>query len=126
MPYRLFVDAEQRFARIEVEGALTVPLVEESLGELLAHPEFGPSYRQLVDWSRVDRVELSAADVRELLGRSLAAAPRAGHARIAFVAPLDLAYGIARMFELMGGKLPYDVAVFRSVAEAMDWLGPVS
>jgi hypothetical protein len=49
--------------------------------------------------------------------------PRKG-GRTAIVAPLDLEYGLGRMFEIWAstGEIPYETKVFRKLDEARQWL----
>jgi hypothetical protein len=84
-------------------------------------------YDEVVDLSLVEDLVLSSSDrVRALAELAMAMEVPGASSRLAIVAPHDLAYGFARMFETYrtmspsGGKV---VSVFRSMKAALDWLG---
>jgi hypothetical protein len=84
-------------------------------------------YNEVVDLSPVEDLVLSSGDrVRALAELASAMDVSGASSKLAIVAPQDLAYGFARMFEsyrtmnLSGGKA---VSVFRSMQAALDWLG---
>jgi len=43
--------------------------------------------------------------------------------KVAVVAPKDISFGLARMYEAIRGDVRYEFAVFRSTDAAMTWLG---
>ena len=47
------------------------------------------------------------------------------HPKVAIVAPNDLVFGLARMYEVFSEleKVPWDLVVFRAVDAALAWLG---
>lgn len=84
-------------------------------------------YDEVVDLSLVEDLVLSSGDrVRALAELAAAMDVPGSSSKLAIVAPQDLAYGFARMFETYrtmnpgGGKV---VSVFRSMQAALDWLG---
>jgi hypothetical protein len=42
--------------------------------------------------------------------------------KVAVVAPQDLSFGLARMYEFFADSIPWDFVVFRSVDTALAWL----
>jgi len=84
-------------------------------------------YDEVVDLGLVEDFVLSSGDrVRALAELASAMDVPGASSRLAIVAPHDLAYGFARMFETYrtmnqsGAKI---VQVFRSMRAALDWLG---
>ena len=84
-------------------------------------------YDEVVDLGQVEELALSSKDrVRALAELASAMDVPGASSRLAIVAPQDLAYGFARMFETYrklnqrGSKV---VSVFRSMRAALDWLG---
>ncbi len=84
-------------------------------------------YDEVVDLSLVEELVLASGDRVRALADLAAAMDTSGRStKLAIVAPQDLAYGFARMFETYrtmnqsGAKL---VSVFRSMRAALDWLG---
>jgi hypothetical protein len=45
------------------------------------------------------------------------------HPKVAVVAPRDLSFGLARMYEAFADSIPWDFTVFRTIDEALTWLG---
>ena len=79
-------------------------------------------YDELVDMSGVTEVDLSTPDrMRQLAGVASATNAPGGGERLAIVAPTDLTFGLARMYEshraLQRGSTK-NVGVFRTLAEA--------
>jgi len=48
--------------------------------------------------------------------------PDSPHRKTAIVADQSASYGMARMFENLAHKLPYDVRIFTSETEALEWI----
>ncbi|MBN1832414.1 MAG: hypothetical protein JW896_09910 [Deltaproteobacteria bacterium] len=45
------------------------------------------------------------------------------HPKVAVVAPKDLSFGLARMYEAFADSVPWDFVVFRDIDSALTWLG---
>jgi hypothetical protein len=105
------------------DGAVTDEELLASYETLYNDPEVDVSFNQLVDLRRADSSRRSAAALRQLVDivRSklscLATQPR-----IAVVAPGDLSFGLARMFEAFSQTMSTEIMVFRTVDEALTWL----
>lgn len=84
-------------------------------------------FDEVVDLSPVQDLRVSSRDRIRELAELASAMDRPGvKSRLAIVAPHDLTYGFARMFETyrgMGQGGEKTVSVFRSMQEALDWLG---
>jgi hypothetical protein len=119
---RFSIDVERRLVTSVAEGVLDFAAVTEHMRGLLADPHFDPTFNQLADFSQVTEVRLSADEIQTLAARKVFAAG----SRRAGVAPDDLVYAIGRMYDayrrLSGGK--EEGRVFRTRAEALQWLGP--
>ena len=87
--------------------------------DLLAAPAFDASFDQLWDLREVTEISVTPDTVRQLAS---ARSFKPG-ARRAVVAPNDLAFGLARMFQLLHDEAPEEFRVFRSVKGARSWLG---
>lgn len=84
-------------------------------------------YDELVDMSAVERIDLPSPErVRELAAISAGMDVPSGSSRFVIVAPQDIAYALGRMYEthrgLQAGSTK-KVEVFRSLAEALEFLG---
>ncbi|MGB2621179.1 MAG: hypothetical protein WA857_19115 [Candidatus Acidiferrum sp.] len=86
---------------------------------LLADPDFDPSYSQLMDYTHVTQIDLSAADVGLLAVRNVFSS----NSRRAFLVPNDVAFGLARMFEMIRESAgERGIRIFRDLEEALDWV----
>jgi hypothetical protein len=73
----------------------------------------------VLDFTRINLVEVEPEDVRQLAQRNIFS-PRS---RRAFVVKDDLQFGLARMFEIHRElKGETGIRVFRAFDEAMDWI----
>lgn len=113
------IDPGQRLVLRTFEGVLTDEDLLQDQNAMRNAPEYKPEYRQLIDARGVERAEISTEVIRDLARAS----PGAPEARRAFVVASDLAYGLARMFEIQRTDAPEEVRVFRDVNEARAWLG---
>jgi hypothetical protein len=119
VPASYKIDKDRRLVMSTGSGVFKKDEVLSHQGELLADPDFNPNYSQLVDFTRVTKFDLSAADVRILAERDVFAPD----ARRAFIVPTELAFGLARMYgvhrEDAGEK---GIRIFRNKEEALDWV----
>jgi len=73
---------------------------------------------QLADFTKVTQVDLSTDAIPHLAERNSFGV---GSKR-AFVAPIDLMYGLARMFQILTDDHPDELNVFRDMQEARKYL----
>ena len=91
------------------------------MDKLSKDPDFDPSFSQIVDFTQVRRIELSADEIRSLAQRTIFSAT----SRRAFIAPDEVAFGIGRMFQILRGlEGEKGIRIFRSLEEALDWVFP--
>jgi hypothetical protein len=100
-------------------GVLTMADALAYQDKLQQDPEFDPSFSQLLDFTHVTKVELETEDIRRLAQRSLFSTD----SRRAILVSSDVAYGLARMFEVLRESLgEKGIQVFRNLDEALDWV----
>ena len=120
MPCSYTIHAEARLVTICGWGVITTPEVVAMRKMLGADPRFRPDFAELDDYSRLTRVALDFAGVRE----AAAVNPYGPGARRAVVVGSDEAYGVARQYQQVRGEAPPDeLQIFRSLAPALSWLG---
>jgi hypothetical protein len=115
------IDAERRLIRTRVGGVLTDAELHAFEVRLVSDPRYRHSYAHLMDFTGVTAVELSAAGVRRIL--DVVPPYTATTGRRVFVAPADVAFGMARMFQLLRGDQAPVLDVVRTVAEGEALLG---
>jgi hypothetical protein len=121
MPVEYEVDTERGRILTRLVGDVTLREVVGHLRALAEDPALPERPDLLVDLSAMtaypDRHEVqSAAFEAERL------APKIGWQCCAIVAPVDLAFGIGRMFEMMAEPAFRATMVFRRRADAEQWL----
>ena len=87
-------------------------------------PRFDKTFNLLVDLRQTESTERSPAALRKFADFSLNFYGRSPvRTKIAVVAPKDLSFGLARMYEAYSDNVPSDFVVFRAVDAALAWLG---
>ena len=119
MPAFYKIDKEHRVVLSTASGVLDLAAALAHQDQLLADPDFDPSYSQLLDYSHVTEVRLDTNDVRRLAERSVFWPC----SRRAIYVTRDIEYGFARMFEMLrenaGEK---GIKVFRNLDDALEWI----
>ncbi len=118
MPSSYFIDRSQQLVRSRAWGVLTELESHEHYRRLKMDPAFLPSFRQLCDLREVTELEASTTHLRDLAAQQVFAS---GSQR-AFVAPTDLYFGLARMLQTFCDLEGSRIGVFRTMAEAEEWL----
>ena len=126
MPIEYHIDHARRLVVATGHGTLIDADVFGYQREVWSRPDVA-GYDELVDVSRVEKVVLPSADrVRDLAELAVAMDAPASPSRFAIVAPSDLTFGLARMYEtyrgLAGGGTK-QVGVFRTRDDALTFLG---
>ncbi|MBI3412276.1 MAG: hypothetical protein HY040_28490 [Planctomycetes bacterium] len=126
MPLDYEIDSKRRLVMAKGRGAVTD---QDLLGYQCAvwlRPEVA-GYSELVDMSAVERiVEPNTESIRQLARLSASMDSAALPSKFAIVAPQHLAYGLGRMyatFRSLDENSTKQVAVFRTLAEALAYLG---
>jgi hypothetical protein len=119
MPAFYKIDKEHRVVLSTASGVFDLAAALAHQDQLLADPDFDPTYSQLLDYSHVTDVRIDANDVRKLAERSVFWPC----SRRAMYVTRDIEYGFARMFELLrenaGEK---GIRVFRNLDDALTWI----
>lgn len=126
MPFSTEWVTDGRGVRLTGTGVLTGREILEAKTRLLGVPDrlHGLHYG-LVDMTDVSELHITRDDVLEFVQADMQIAllvPRP--LAVAVVAPTDLAFGIARMWEAFAEVTGWNTHVFRSRADAEPWLRP--
>jgi hypothetical protein len=119
MPCSYTILPESRFVYTRGWGVVTDAMILAQAHALKSDPRFQPSFAQLYDL-REATLAFTSAGVRAVALES----PFGAGARRAFVSgPSDSLFGMVRMYEALRERAPDNVEGFRSVHEALRWLG---
>ena len=120
MPCEFLIDADRRLVISRGTGIFRYDDFLEHMEKLGPDPRFRPEFNHLVDTTRFEAFELTAAQLYDIGSTSLFAAT----SRRALVVSSALQFGLGRMFssirEAMCGQV---TMVFRDVRKATVWLG---
>lgn len=83
-------------------------------------PDIPVGTREILDMSAATRAAVSGAEIRRVAERDQAWPNRV--TQMAIVAPTEVAFGLARMYQTLADGMKTEVKVFRDVAEARAWL----
>lgn len=119
MPMRYEIDPGVRLVRSIAWGVLTGEEIRDHQQALAADPAFNPTYQQLGDFRFVTEARVDTASIREV-ARVRLFVPGS---RRALVARSDLVYGLARMYQELGGFDEEFGQVFRELEAALAFLG---
>lgn len=123
MPVQVRVDETRGLVELVFAGELTDAEFKETANRYLLEP-FAALPLGLFDLSDVTVMDVSAESVRDVARRvALHVDPRLEEGKLAIVAPRDLLFGMARMYEMLRNDSPVEVRVFREREEAESWLG---
>jgi hypothetical protein len=125
MPIDYRIDHERRLVAAEGHGAISAQDLFAYQLEVWSRPDVA-GFSELMDMTDVQQVvEPSGEGMHTLAELSARMDPSTGGGRFAIVAPLDLAFGLGRMYQTyreLSGSGTKQVGVFRSLAEALRWL----
>ena len=119
LPFTYQIDVERRLVISIASGVVTADEILNHQGQLMSDPQFSPEFWQLVDLTQATRTDIHAQDVRALAAKAVFAPG----SRRAIVASGPVAFGLARMFELMRDtRGERGIQVFNDREEALRWL----
>jgi hypothetical protein len=121
-PRDVRIRASLRLATWHPRGVLDAPLAREILAFVEAREAAAPEpFHRFIDFSALDAIHLSFADVEELAQRRIESYHGAP-VKSAILALNPLAFGIARMYEHLMRRSPIEVRVFCRISSAATWL----
>ena len=119
MPGSYVIDVERRIVFSRGWGVLLDAELIDHARTLRADRRFDPLFQQIADFSDVRELRVTSAGVRAVAENN----PFERDARRAIVVASDAAFGLSRMFELYTGSHPDQFRIFRTLAEAAQWIG---
>jgi len=121
MPARVEFDPAGNRITLDLHGRVDLADAARIVGEIIGRPDLhGPT--GLIDTTNLTGLDLVAHDIRQIAELAERADAAWAGGRWAVVAPRDLVYGMARMYQLIRSGAPYQIEVFRTHAEANRWL----
>lgn len=116
------IDRERNLTTYQVSGRVSAGEYARNIQEFYA---IGPITKHVMwDLTRAELEHLREEDVRSIGETPRKFSEERNGGRTAIVAPTDLAFGLARMYEFISdpSEVLIEIQVFRSVEEATQWL----
>ncbi|MBN2310167.1 MAG: STAS/SEC14 domain-containing protein [Candidatus Hydrogenedentes bacterium] len=119
------LDVGERYITVHFPpgAAVTPTLVSKAIRAEFDLPEY-PERNDLWDLRGTVMTRAIDSDSLSLIVEFISAEfpAESHHRKTALVVDTDLAFGIARMFQMLGDELPFEVEIFKDAAEAVAWL----
>jgi len=124
MPIKRHFRRERNLLILEHIGTVSDEEFLAFYKSLYGDDRFVVSMDQLVDLRRADSTPRSPEVLRQFAQFVMDQYPiAASPVNIAVVAPKDLSYGLARMYDAFSQRIPWIFEIFRDLDAAADWLG---
>ena len=124
MPIACQVRRDDRLIIVSHSWAIPDSEFLASYARLLADEDIDKSYDVLIDLRQSDSSQRTSATLREfaeLVRQHYTETTK--RPKVAVVAPGDLSFGLARMYEAYSDIATMEFAVFRDIGAATSWLG---
>lgn len=123
MKFQIAFDQMPDYVLVRTFGEARIEDIEDLLTALVHSPEWVPGTAQIVNQRRLEVENLASNDMAAVMGIVRRHRKKLGPGPCAFVTKDALGFGIARMYELMGGEDTHSgVGVFYTLDEAVQWL----
>ena len=123
MKFEINFDYMPEYVLIRTEGEASDHDFDDLLTEIVGSPRWEVGTNQLVDHRELIMKNLTLNDMKGIKDIVKKHSKKLGNGRCAFVVKDTLGFGIARMYELIGGEgIHNEVRVFYSLEEAVEWL----
>ena len=119
MGVRLAIDINQRLVISTYSGEISDAELLDQTSLIRSHPDFDPSFTEILDFRAATAVNLSTSAVQQLSQRASVFNPTS--VRVV-IAPQDHIFGLARMGEVFAEKTKPNISVVRTVDEARKFL----
>jgi len=114
------IDVKNRIVYSSFHGMLSDTDLLAHRDVLKNHPDFNSKFSEIVDFSEVTELKVTVGFINTMAKSSSLYSPASRHV---VIAPHDLTFGIARMYQMLAEDTRPNVAVVRSMAEARRFVG---
>ena len=120
MPIRFLIDPGRHQIRVALSGVVTREDLRAYFENVRSNPR--AELDELIDLTEADPSAITSDQIAAIAHAAREIEPGTRAARVAIVAPGDVAFGLARMYEAQQDRLSNTIRVFRDLAEAEEWL----
>ena len=118
--YRFF--SEHRLVYIRASGAVSAEELVETDAKVLSDPSWENGFELLCDYRAMAIPIADLTGIEKLVEHDVEHAHLHDESRAAVVAPKDVVFELSRMWEALSKEGGLTGKVFRTMAEAVDWL----
>jgi hypothetical protein len=123
MEFKVNFDHMPDYVFVQTQGEASDRDFDDLITMLVNSPKWVVGTRQLVDHRELIMKNLSSDSMQRIMDIVKKHSKKLGNGRCAFVVKDALGFGIARMYEVIGGeRIHIEVGVFYSLNEAVEWL----
>jgi len=123
MPISYHIDSSRGLILTTAGDTLTLDELIAHKATLLADSKFRPGLKELSDVRQVRSLSLGVPEVRRLASFDSEHKAELGDYKLALVVREDFVFGMARMYQQVTEENLPAIGVFRSVEQAVEWLG---
>ena len=109
------IDVSRRLVISTFTGENTVEEIVGLAARIRSHPDFDPSFSEIVDCSAIFTYKISTTEIKQMARRQNIFNPTSMHV---IIAPQDNIYGLARMGQVFAEQTVPNLVVVRTVEEA--------
>lgn len=121
MPIEYNIDEEQQLVWVTGSGTITGKDVISHLGLLAHDTSYIPPMKKLVDYRNIETIKITQDEAETIAQTKNSFNNKFAGEICAFVAPVDLTYGTARVHQARVGN-DIDIKVCRTIEEALEYL----
>ncbi len=123
MKFEIDFDHMPEYGLIRTDGEASDRDFDDLLTKIVDSPRWLAGTSLLVDHRKLMMNNLTSDDMKRIKDIGKKHGKKLGNGRCAFVVKDALGFGLARMYELIGGEgIHLEVKVFYSINEAVEWL----
>ena len=123
MKFEINFDQSPDYVYIQTSGEASISGFDKLLTAIVESPKWETGTKQLIDHRKLKLSKITADDMRTIETIVKKNSRKLGNGRCAFVVNDALGFGMARMYELIGGEdIHQQVGVFYTIEEAVGWL----
>ncbi len=111
------------YVLIKTEGKASIEDVGTAFQAIVDSPKWKPGTKQLYDHRKSILRDFPAEDMRHMANIAKGYSEKLGNGACALVVKGSLGYGLARMYQMLGGEQVHrQVGIFYAIDEAIEWL----
>jgi len=123
MPGFYQIDEDNGLIQIIAEGKLTDSEMLNLSRKLFCDKNFNIEFNQLIDLRKVTSFSVAKEGIEQLIAHERQCIGSKSCGKMAIVAPADISFGTARMYQSLSSDEAFTIQVFRNMGKANEWLG---